>query len=35
LITHRFDLDNAEAAVVALRGEGSNEPRGKVIITVA
>jgi threonine dehydrogenase-like Zn-dependent dehydrogenase len=35
LITHRFDLVDAASAVVALRGEDSKEPRGKVIITVA
>lgn len=35
LITHRFDLEDAALAVVALRGAGSKEPRGKVIITVA
>jgi threonine dehydrogenase-like Zn-dependent dehydrogenase len=35
LITHRFDLDDAASAVVALRGEGSKEPRGKVVIAVA
>jgi threonine dehydrogenase-like Zn-dependent dehydrogenase len=35
LITHRFDLVDTASAVVALRGEDSKEPRGKVVITVA
>jgi threonine dehydrogenase-like Zn-dependent dehydrogenase len=35
LITHRFDLVDAASAVVALRGEDSKEPRGKVIIAIA
>jgi threonine dehydrogenase-like Zn-dependent dehydrogenase len=35
LITHRFGLEDSASAVLALRGEGSKEPRGKVIITVA
>jgi threonine dehydrogenase-like Zn-dependent dehydrogenase len=35
LITHRFDLVDAASAVVALRGEDSKQPRGKVIIAVA
>jgi L-iditol 2-dehydrogenase len=36
LITHRFSLDESEAAIAALRGGvGEFEPRGKVVITVA
>jgi threonine dehydrogenase-like Zn-dependent dehydrogenase len=35
LITHRFDLAESAAAVVALRGTESNEPRGKVVISIA
>jgi threonine dehydrogenase-like Zn-dependent dehydrogenase len=36
LITHRFTLDDSEAAVAVLRGGvGDDEPRGKVVITIA
>jgi len=36
LITHRFSLDESEAAIAVLRGGvGEHEPRGKVVITVA
>lgn len=35
LITHRFDLETSPAAVTALRGGSSNEPRGKVVIEIA
>jgi threonine dehydrogenase-like Zn-dependent dehydrogenase len=35
LITHRFDLEHAPDAITALRGDSSNEPRGKVVIEVA
>jgi len=33
LVTHRFNLEDSPAAVVALRGTDSNEPRGKVVIS--
>lgn len=36
LITHRFALDDSVAAVAVLRGGvGEDEPRGKVVITIA
>jgi L-iditol 2-dehydrogenase len=36
LITHRFTMDDAPAAVSALRGAvGDDEPRGKVVLEVA
>ena len=34
LITHRFTLDDAPAAIQALRGGQSVEPRGKVVIEI-
>jgi hypothetical protein len=35
LITHRFDLETSPAAVAALRGGISNEPREKIVIEIA
>ena len=32
LVTHRFSLDEVDAAVATLRGGASNEVRGKVVI---
>jgi threonine dehydrogenase-like Zn-dependent dehydrogenase len=34
LITHRFEVEHAPAAIAALRGGSTNEPRGKVVIDV-
>jgi threonine dehydrogenase-like Zn-dependent dehydrogenase len=35
LITHRFSLDQASAAIDTLRGGASSEPRGKIVIELA
>ncbi|MGB8196014.1 MAG: alcohol dehydrogenase catalytic domain-containing protein [Acidimicrobiales bacterium] len=36
LITHRFEIDDAPAAIAALRGDvAEDEPRGKVVLEIA
>jgi L-iditol 2-dehydrogenase len=34
LITHRFTLDGADAAVATLRGGSTQQPRGKVVVDI-